>query len=391
MAAEQPSDAEIPGGEIAQPAAISGLPSSAFRTSSAEASAFEPGDLLGPVSHPLTIQVIRTLFVVISASLGWQYALEVSQQPHWYHPKNLLGLGCGLSFGLSMVVFEIKTSKQFAANIFTVVIGLFLGFIGSQLFFQGLLLIPHLQLMEPRYQDMLKLFLTLVFCYLSIVVLYQGRDQFKLVIPFVETGSMGTRGRSWLLDTSVIIDGRIEKALDVLRLDNPIVIPEFVIQEVQALADSSDRLKRQRGQRGLDVLTRIHRNRALDVTISEQRLSPGDDVDSALIELARTTGGRVISNDVALHKVGDIKGVQCVNLNELANALRWEVLPGEQLSLRLVKPGEQPQQGLGYLDDGTLVVVENGRDLIGKPVDIEVTSILPTQAGRMVFAKLAGE
>ncbi len=344
-----------------------------------------------PGHQELTIQVVRALFVVISASLGWDLARKISSVANWYHPLNVLGLGAGLAFGLSMVVFEVKSSKQFTANMFTIVLGLFLGFIGSHLFFQGLLLIPHVNLLSLDHHNMIKLFLTLVFCYLAIVVLFEGKDQFKLIIPFVETEPAPARPAPWLLDTSVIIDGRIENVLLALQAEGPVVVPGFVLQELHQLADSRDRLKRQRGRRGLDLLAALKRSKKLPVEVDDGRAIQGGrtdgGADTALVDLAARTGGRVVTNDASLRKICQIQGASCISLNELADALKPVVLPGEAIALRLLRAGEQPDQAVGYLDDGTLVVVEHARARIGQTVDAEVTSVLQTHTGRMIFAR----
>lgn len=338
----------------------------------------------------LTIQVIRALFVIISASLGWEVARTVSGEPNWYHPANVLGLGVGLVLGLVLVAAEILTSKRFAASIFAVVVGLLLGFIGSYLFTQGLLLIPHFRLIKenPKLLEALKLAVTLVFCYLAIVVVFQGKDRFKLIIPFVESEMAPQRPVPWVLDTSVIIDGRVGGVLEAIRVDGAVVVPGFVVDEIQTLADSRDRQKRQRGRRGLDILGELKRSRKLQVELDETRLPAGGAVDAALLDLAHKRGARVVSNDTALHKVAQLQGLRCLSLNELFEALKSVVMPGEDLSVTLVRPGEQPDQGLGFLEDGTMVVVEHSRSKIGQTVAATVTSVLQTQSGRMIFGKL---
>ncbi len=348
----------------------------------AESTKPEPGE------QDLAIQVIRTLFVVISASLGWEIARTLSKDlVNWYAWYNVIGLVGGLVIGLSAVAFEIKSSTLFTGSIFGVVVGLSLGFIGASLFFQGLGLIPHFNLLDKDAKAAFKLATTIVFCYLAIVVVFQSKDHFKLIIPFVEAAGGNLRARVWILDSSVIIDGRIGQFLLGMKVQGLVVVPTFVLAELQTLADSSDKLKRGRGRRGLDLLAELQRHEQLNVEISETEQAERD-VDAALLNLARQTNGRLISNDTGLQRVAHLQGVQCINLNELANALRTVVLPGEDLDIELIRVGEQPHQGLGFLEDGTMVVVEHSCKLIGERVTATVTNVLQTQSGRMIFGKL---
>ncbi len=287
-----------------------------------------------------------------------------------------------------MVAAEIKTASIFPASIFSVVLGLFLGFIGSQLFFQGLELIPHFNLLDKEQKAAFKLATTLVFCYLAIVVVFQSKDHFKVIIPFVETGGQQIRPRIWILDSSVVIDGRIGRVLSALCVGGPVVVPTCVLDELHLLADSRDRLKRERGRRGLDLLAKLQADGAFKVEFSEHKAEANEGVDSSLLTLALQTGGCLVSNDSGLQKVAHLQGIDCVNLNTLATALRSVVLPGDHVDIDLVRGGEQAHQGLGYLDDGTMVVVENSRSRVGQRVTATVTNVLQTTNGRMIFGKL---
>jgi uncharacterized protein YacL len=190
-----------------------------------------------------------------------------------------------------------------------------------------------------------------------------------------------------ILDTSVIIDGRIADICETGFLDGTLVIPQFVLKELQFVADSSDAMKRNRGRRGLDILQKIQKMTNLDVVISDVDFPDVKEVDLKLIELARSLEGKIVTNDFNLNKVAKVQNVGVVNLNELANALKPIFLPGEEVTVRVMKPGEETHQGVGYLEDGTMVVIENGRQHIGEQVTAQVTSVLQTNAGRMVFAK----
>jgi len=192
-----------------------------------------------------------------------------------------------------------------------------------------------------------------------------------------------------ILDTSVIIDGRVAEIVETGFLDGTLVVPQFVLKELQFVADSSDALKRNRGRRGLDILQRIQKMAGVEVVISDMDFPQIKEVDLKLIELARSLIGQIVTNDFNLNKVAQLRGVQVLNINELANVLKPVVLPGETMSVFVLKEGKEYTQGVAYLDDGTMVVVDNARQRIGKNVDIVVTSVLQTTAGRMIFGKAA--
>lgn len=195
-------------------------------------------------------------------------------------------------------------------------------------------------------------------------------------------------GRSYkILDTSVIIDGRIADICDTGFIEGNLVVPQFVLKELQQIADSPDQLKRQRGRRGLDILDRLQRSSQVSVVISELDFPEINDVDSKLIELARQLDGKIITNDINLNKVAKLRGIAVLNINELANAMRPVVLPGETMRVFILKEGKEKDQGVGYLDDGTMVVVDNSRKMIGQTIDITVTSVLQTTVGKMIFGR----
>jgi uncharacterized protein YacL len=194
--------------------------------------------------------------------------------------------------------------------------------------------------------------------------------------------------RHRILDTSVIIDGRVAEIVETGFLDGTLVVPQFVLKELQFIADSSDALKRNRGRRGLDILQRIQKMSGVDVVISDLDFPSVKDVDMKLIELARSLAGKIVTNDVNLNKVAQLRGVAVLNINELAASLRPVVLPGEQMRVFISKEGKEPNQGVAYLDDGTMVVVDHARRLIGRTLDVVVTSVLQTTAGRMIFGRM---
>jgi uncharacterized protein YacL len=240
--------------------------------------------------------------------------------------------------------------------------------------------------------DITRVTITVICCYVTISTLLQTKDEFRFIIPYVEFSKQVKGGRPLVLDTSVIIDGRIADVCDTRLIDTRLVVPRFVLQELQAIADSSDRLKRNRGRRGLDVLKRLQTNPKIELqmhdgNIPELRTGERIRVDERLVILAKALSARVVTNDFNLNKIAQLQGVDVINLNELANAMKTVALPGECMPVKIVKAGDQIGQGVGYLEDGTMVVIEQGRSLIGQEVLIVVTSVLQTPAGRMIFGR----
>ena len=226
--------------------------------------------------------------------------------------------------------------------------------------------------------------------YLGAVAALRKRDDLAAWLR-LPTGLSSHRpaasGRYKILDTSVIIDGRIADIARTGFLEGTLVIPSFVLQELQHIADSSDVLKRNRGRRGLDILNRMQKESKVAVEILDRDFDDITDVDAKLVRLARRLDAKVLTNDFNLNKVAELQGVEVLNINELANALKPVVLPGEEMVVHVIKDGKEQGQGVGYLDDGTMIVVDGGRRYIGESVDVLVTSILQTAAGRMIFAK----
>lgn len=244
---------------------------------------------------------------------------------------------------------------------------------------------------KTSHLQMMKLMLTVICCYISISVLLQTKDEFRFIIPYVEFSKQVKGNRPLVLDTSVIIDGRIADICDTRFIDTKLIVPRFVLQELQSVADSSDKLKRNRGRRGLDMLKRMQSNSKIDLQMHEANIPELREVakvDERLVVLAKVLGARVVTNDYNLNKIAQLQGVEVINLNELSNALKSVALPGEVMNVRLVKHGDQPGQGVGYLEDGTMVVVEQGKPHIGQEVPVTVTSVLQTPAGRMLFGRV---
>ncbi|MBN2332851.1 MAG: TRAM domain-containing protein [Deltaproteobacteria bacterium] len=197
----------------------------------------------------------------------------------------------------------------------------------------------------------------------------------------------GVKGSEKIIDTSVIIDGRIADLSETGFLEGVLVVPQFVLQELQSIADSPDPLRRTRGRRGLDILKRMQNQAFIEIKIIDEDFPRIKEVDAKLVALAKKKQAKIITNDFNLNKVADLQGVAVLNINQLANALKPVVLPGETLHILIMKEGKEPLQGIGYLDDGTMVVVDHAKDLVGETLTVVVTSVLQTTAGRMIFAK----
>lgn len=342
---------------------------------------------------PAILLALRTVFVITTASVFYQLAKLIFERPN-FHIVNISAIITGSIIGICIIWVEIKYSTRFLVGIFTVILGLLVGFIASYLFVQALFLIPHVNMMKDifpdeyqKIRDLVNVGITFLFCYLSVAVLYRTKNRFKLLIPFVDfTKEAGDR--RLILDSSIIIDGRISNICETGIMKGNLVIPKFILDEVQSLADCSDKQKRIRGRRGLEILAELQKNKRLDVTIEPQTFPNIKEVDNKLIALAQEINGIVITNDYNLKKIAQLQDVEVINLNSLANALKPTVFPGELIDIRIVKQGEEAEQGIGYLEDGTVVIVENTRKMIGKNVSVVVTNVLQNNIGRMVFAKL---
>jgi uncharacterized protein YacL len=242
---------------------------------------------------------------------------------------------------------------------------------------------------EPVYRTNIILVIGVTLCYICTSFLLQTKDDFRFIIPYVEFRKNLKGNRPLILDTSVVIDGRIADVMETMIIDSRLVMPRFAINELQRIADSSDRGRRTRGRRGLDILNRLQKMKGVDVQIDETELPEfrGQPVDLKLVTLTKHLEGKLVTNDYNLNKVAKIQGVDVINLNDLANAMKPVFLPGERLFVDIVKSGEEPTQGIGYLDDGTMVVIDNGREHVGDRVEVTVTSVLQTSAGRMIFGR----
>jgi uncharacterized protein YacL len=300
--------------------------------------------------------------------------------------------GAIIVIGAIVMFTDLREKQKKITTISAVYFGLLLGLLLGYLFSMALEPLLHNAFGKPQLTQLGRVLITIVCCYVTISTLLQTKDEFRFIIPYVEFSKEVKGGRPLVLDTSVIIDGRIADVCDTRLIDTTLLVPRFVLQELQAIADSSDKLKRNRGRRGLDVLKRLQTNPKIDLqmhdgNVPELRTGERIRVDERLVILAKALNARVVTNDFNLNKIAQLQGVDVINLNELANAMKTVALPGEQMGVRVVKAGDQPGQGVGYLDDGTMVVIEQGRPFIGQEIAIVVTSVLQTPAGRMIFGR----
>ncbi len=339
--------------------------------------------------------VLRFTFVIVSIGLGVLFMnsgiipTDEAGVPIPWMSWAVLGGMVGLSLGVIVLDASIRRKQLdvITSVYFGMIIGLFMAYVANlalEPLFQG----------EDKWVEVVRfnvmLMLGLVFCYICISLLMQTKNDFRFIIPYVEFSREVKGTKPLILDTSVVIDGRIADVVEAGIFDAQLVMPKFVIAELQGIADSSDRLRRSRGRRGLDILNRLRTNPDIDLDIFDRELPEfgAHPVDMKLIILAKHLEGKLVTNDYNLNKVARLEDVGVINLNDLANALKPIFLPGEHIEVRIVKTGEEPGQGIGYLDDGTMVVVESGRDHVNRQVAVAVTSVLQTSAGRMVFGRV---
>ncbi len=278
--------------------------------------------------------------------------------------------------------------KDIIAGILGLVMGLLLGVLLSLSFSVADI---------PRFGMVIQIILNLFLAYLGFNLGLNKREElFNFIKPKNKVESVavnnsdieeGLKASYKVVDTSAIIDGRIADVCKTDFMEGTLIIPEFILEELQHIADSSDLLKRNRGRRGLDILKTMQNDIDITVKIHEQDFDDIKEVDSKLVKLAKLLDGKVVTNDYNLNKVAELQGVSVLNINELANAVKPVVLPGEEMEVKIIKDGKEPGQGVGYLDDGTMIVVDEAKDYIGEEIEILVTSILQTAAGRMIFAK----
>ncbi|OGW80195.1 MAG: hypothetical protein A3G33_09005 [Omnitrophica bacterium RIFCSPLOWO2_12_FULL_44_17] len=332
------------------------------------------------------IILLRFLILLAFVGIGHYFSLQyfssdLSDQFPW------LGMVFGALTGFAVILIDLYFKKITVRNILSVILGAGLGLAVHYL----LMGVIHYLLPDQTYLNQVGIVTAAIFSYLGAITILRGQDEFVMMIPFVKLVNKGIKEDIILLDTSVIIDGRIADICETGFINGKLYLPRFVLKELQLIADSSDSMKRSRGRRGLDILNRMKTNTIIEIKISETDYEEVNTVDAKLVKMGIEVGAKVLTNDYNLNKVAELQGVQVLNINELANALKPIVIPGEILQVRVLKEGKEHDQGVAYLDDGTMVVVDNGRKRIGQNLAVTVTSVLQTQAGRMIFAKTSDE
>jgi uncharacterized protein YacL len=352
-----------------------------------------------PKNNSFLLWVVRGIFIILSLGVATSLSLGGASKVDsanigfvgaWTPSVFFIGVLLGV---LAVIALDIFTKNKQITSLTAVYFGLMLGLLFGNLFSTAIQ--PIIETESSKWLiTPLRILITLFFCYICVSTLFQTKDDFRFIIPYVEFSKQIKGSKALVLDTSVIIDGRIADICDTRIIDTRLIVPRFVLQELQNIADSSDKLRRNRGRRGMDMLKRMQSNPKVDLQIHEgniPELQEVHEVDQRLVVLAKAVSARVVTNDYNLNKVAQLQGVEVININELANAMKSVALPGEVLKVKLIKAGDQIGQGVGYLDDGTMVVVEQGRALIGQDVNMTVTSVLQTSAGRMIFGRADGK
>jgi uncharacterized protein YacL len=334
----------------------------------------------------LLLLFIRGLFLITATAF-----LLIGLNNSARSEKDIYVFIAGLVVTILAILVEWLTPKKTLSALAGVFFGLLVGMLISWAM-SGVLEMLNLLFfkMEPDTLQIATWLMGACICYLTISLVIRTKDDVRFVIPYVEF-SRQTKGlRPLVLDTSVIIDGRIADIAETKLFDAPLIVPRFVLNELQLIADSPDKIKRNRGRRGLDMLNKLQNSPIVEVKIDDTP-PPGIEenagVDQKLIAFTKNCDGRLVTNDFNLNKVATLRGVDVININDLANALKTVTLPGETMRVKIIRPGEEPHQGVGYLDDGTMVVVEGANTKIGQAISFTVTSSLQTSAGRMIFGK----
>ena len=328
------------------------------------------------------VVVIAVLFVNVSS-------IRIAEAA----PRNLRAvMVSGLGIAIFVFLLDVLTPKRKLSAVAGVFFALLVGLLISLVLAAVVDMVNDSYKIDviPEAARAIKWTLGICVCYLTISIVMRTKDDVRFVIPYVEFQKQTKGARPLVLDTSVIIDGRIVDLCQSKLFDAPLVVPRFVLNELQLIADSADKLKRQRGRRGLDILNKMQSDPVIDVEIDDTAIEEVEDVkgvDQKLVMFTKSFNGRLATTDYNLSKVAQVREVDVVNINDLASSLKVVALPGEAMQVKIIKPGEEADQGIGYLEDGTMVVVEGGRNKIGKDLLISITSSLQTSAGKMIFGK----
>ncbi|MBN2178173.1 MAG: TRAM domain-containing protein [Deltaproteobacteria bacterium] len=327
--------------------------------------------------------IIRLLLIAACSVSAYFITLE-----YYDFPYSLIGLAVGFFVALLVIQIERSIRNVSLRVISGGVIGTIIGFFIAVLFVFGLRCIPGWEKQELIPWEYVYIILTLILGYLGLFLGSKKSREAGVYLAGARKKDSGESRDYRILDTSVIIDGRIADISDTGFIHGDLIVPRFVLDELQQIADSSDHMKRSRGRRGLDILNRMQKSEGIHIDIVDSDFPKIKGVDAKLIALAKKEEGKIITNDYNLNKVAELQGINILNVNELANALKPVVLPGETMVVKVIKEGKEQGQGVAYLDDGTMVIVDSGSNFIGKTVQVVVTSVLQTTAGRMIFSNM---
>lgn len=294
----------------------------------------------------------------------------------------------GFLVGVGIVVFEIFARRASLRGLSSAVFGIVLGLLLAWIFSETLDQFPLPDNLPVRIRDNIKLFVTFIFVYLGLTLGIKGKDEFNLIIPYVRFRRQDLREEGIVVDTSSIIDGRIFDIVKSKFIEAKFIVPRFVLNELHTLADSTDHMKRQKGKRGIEILHSLKQESNIEIEIFDRAIEGAKSVDEKIIKLAQILDAKVLTTDYNLNRIAQLQGVTVLNINDLANALKPSFVAGQRMTLKLIKEGKEQNQAIGYLEDGTMVVVEGAKKLIGKTLSVEVTSILQSSSGRIIFTKL---
>ena len=335
----------------------------------------------------MALVILRAIFVMVSVGIAVSIfnSEPMRGMSNWVPWAVLAGM---VALPLTVIGIDGSIRRKHLATITAVYFGLMIGCLLTYIAMLALAPVLPLSRSHPIWA-WLPLVLGAMLCYICTSLLIQTRDDFRFLIPFVEFARDVRGMRPTILDAAAIVDGRIADLAAAGLFETRFVVPSFVLDELQASAESNDRQRRTRGRRGLDVLARMRATKGIDIDVLTPAGEVEDDApaESRVIAMAGRLGGRIVTNDPQVVKIAGVRAVPAINVNDVALALKPDFLPGDSFSVRLIKHGEEPDQGVGYLDDGTMVVVENGREHIGHAVGVSVTKTLQTSAGRLVFAR----
>lgn len=358
-------------------------------------SSFSPYEIAEQERTALT-RIIRLAFLVLFVTITIMATLDTESLG-----QRLLGPGgvalkigwhlvviAAIAIATTIITIDVLTTRKRISTLIAMFVGLVIALLGTYAMGRIIdLLVEIYDIRSPSLIGTVKILIGIALSYLSIVTVLQTKDDFRLIVPYVEFSKQLRGSRPAVIDSSALIDARIADLAATGIMPYPLLIPRFVVAELQALADSQDPLKRARGRRGLDVIAKLQRTPGLDVSIDETPV-PGQAVDYMLLELADVHDGIVVTTDSGLVRVAGIEGVRTLNVHDLAAAVRPTLVAGDRVQLTIARPGEQPAQGVGYMPDGTMVVVEDGRGFVGQSADVTIVSTLQTSAGRLIFARI---